>query len=112
MYGFLGGSMVKRNAGDSGDMDSIPGLGRFPWRRAWQPTPLFICNLLLFLNIILRFIHVAGVAVIHSCFTVPKLGYPLFYLCIFNLSSVFVKINNYSEQLAIHSSRNFSTPGV
>ena len=20
----------------------IPGLGRFPWRRAWQPTPLFL----------------------------------------------------------------------
>ena len=21
---------------------SIPGLGRFPWRRAWQPTPVFL----------------------------------------------------------------------
>ena len=70
-----------------------PWFGKIPWRRAWQPSPLFICNLLLFLNIILRFIHVAGVAVIHSCFTVPKLGYPFFYICIFNLSSVFV-VNN------------------
>ena len=22
--------------------DSIPGLGRFPWRRKWQPTPVFL----------------------------------------------------------------------
>ena len=27
------------NAGDTG---SIPGLGRFPWRRKWQPTPVFL----------------------------------------------------------------------
>jgi len=20
----------------------IPGLGRFPWRRKWQPTPVFL----------------------------------------------------------------------
>ena len=25
-----------------GDLGSIPGLGRFPWRRAWQPTPVFL----------------------------------------------------------------------
>ena len=24
------------------DVDSIPGWGRFPWRRAWQPTPVFL----------------------------------------------------------------------
>ena len=29
------------NAGDFRDMGSIPGLGRFPWRRALQPTPVF-----------------------------------------------------------------------
>ena len=29
------------NAGASGDMGSIPGSGRFPWRRQWQPTPVF-----------------------------------------------------------------------
>ena len=23
-------------------MGSIPGSGRFPWRRAWQPTPVFL----------------------------------------------------------------------
>ena len=27
------------NAGDTG---SIPGLGRFPWRRKWQPPPAFL----------------------------------------------------------------------
>ena len=26
------------NAGDIREIDSIPGSGRFPWRRAWQPT--------------------------------------------------------------------------
>ena len=25
-----------------GDMDSILGSGRFPWRRAWQPTLVFL----------------------------------------------------------------------
>ena len=24
------------------DVDSIPGLGRPPWRRKWQPTPVFL----------------------------------------------------------------------
>ena len=30
------------NAGATGDVDSPPGSGRFPWRRAWQPTPVFL----------------------------------------------------------------------
>ena len=30
------------NAGDIRDIDLIPGLGGFPWRRAWQPTPVFV----------------------------------------------------------------------
>ena len=29
-------------AGDTGDMGLIPGSGRFPWRRAGQPTPVFL----------------------------------------------------------------------
>ena len=29
-------------AGDIRDMGSIPGLGRSAWRRAWQPTPVFL----------------------------------------------------------------------
>ena len=29
-------------AGDMRDVGSIPGFGRFPWRRAWQPTPVFL----------------------------------------------------------------------
>ena len=29
------------NAGDTGDMGSIPGLEKIPWRRKWQPTPVF-----------------------------------------------------------------------
>ena len=36
--------MVKNlpaNARDIRDMDQIPGLQRSPWRRAWQPTPVF-----------------------------------------------------------------------
>ena len=40
-----GGSQVKSllaNAGDVRDLGSIPGLGRFPWRRKWQPTPVFL----------------------------------------------------------------------
>jgi len=30
------------NAGDVRDADLIPGSGRFPWRRTWQPTPVFL----------------------------------------------------------------------
>ena len=40
-----GGSVGKEstyNAGDAGDTGSIPGSGRFPWRRAWQPTLVFL----------------------------------------------------------------------
>ena len=37
--------MVKNlpaNAGDLRDVGSIPGVGKIPWRRAWQPTPVFL----------------------------------------------------------------------
>ena len=40
-----GGSVDKEstfNALDSGNTDSIPWLGRSPWRRKWQPTPIFL----------------------------------------------------------------------
>ena len=36
---WLGG---KEPACQAGDLGSIPGLGRFPWRRKWQPTPVFL----------------------------------------------------------------------
>ena len=32
----------KESACDAGDLGSIPGLGRFPWRGKWQPTPVFL----------------------------------------------------------------------
>ena len=35
-----GTSDGKEFACNPGDLSSIPGLGRFPWRRAWQPTPV------------------------------------------------------------------------
>ena len=37
--------MVKNppaNKGDTRDMGSIPASGVFPWRREWQPTPVFV----------------------------------------------------------------------
>ena len=37
--------MVKNppaNTEDSRDIGSIPGSGRFPWRRKWQPAPGFL----------------------------------------------------------------------
>jgi len=30
------------NAGDLRDVSSIPGSGISPWRRAWQPSPVFL----------------------------------------------------------------------
>ena len=40
--GFPGGSMVKNLPASTGDEASISGLGRFPWRRKWQPTSMFL----------------------------------------------------------------------
>ena len=37
-----GSSDGKESAYNAGDLGSIPGLGRFPWRRKWQPTPVFL----------------------------------------------------------------------
>ena len=42
MEGFPGGSEVKASACKVGDPGSILGLGRFPWRRKWQATPVFL----------------------------------------------------------------------
>ena len=41
-WGFPGGSDGKESACHAGDSGSIPGLGRPPWRREWQPTPVFL----------------------------------------------------------------------
>ena len=40
--GFPGSSVVKNLPAGAGDMTLIPGLGRFPQRRKWQPTPVFL----------------------------------------------------------------------
>ena len=43
--GSPGGVVIKSppaSAGDAKDSSSIPGLGRFPCRRKWQPTPVFL----------------------------------------------------------------------
>ena len=43
--GFPGGATVKNppaHSGETGDVGSMPGLGRFPGRRKWQPTPVFL----------------------------------------------------------------------
>ena len=40
--GFPGGSDGKESACTVGDLRLIPGLGRFPWRREWQPAPAFL----------------------------------------------------------------------
>ena len=41
-WGFPGGSVVKNLPANAGDAGSIPGLGRFPWRRKWQAIPVFL----------------------------------------------------------------------
>ena len=40
--GFPGGSVVRNPPANAGDMGLIPGLGRFPWRRKWQPSPVLL----------------------------------------------------------------------
>ena len=36
--GFPGGSVVKNSPTTGGDVGSVPGLRKIPWRRKWQPT--------------------------------------------------------------------------
>ena len=36
------GSVVNNPPANAGDVGSIPGLGRFPCRKEWQPTPVFL----------------------------------------------------------------------
>ena len=40
--GFPGASDGKESTCTAGDKGLIPGLGRPPWRRKWQPTPIFL----------------------------------------------------------------------
>ena len=40
--GFPAGWDHKESACNAGDLGLIPGSGRFPWRRKWQPTPVFL----------------------------------------------------------------------
>ena len=40
--GFPGDSALKNPPANAGDMSSIPESERSPWRRKWQPTPVFL----------------------------------------------------------------------
>ena len=40
--GFSGGSDGEESVCSVEDLGSIPGLKRFPWIRAWPPTPVFL----------------------------------------------------------------------
>ena len=39
---FSGGLDGNESACNVGDLSSIPWVGKIPWRRAWQPTPVFL----------------------------------------------------------------------
>ena len=41
VQGFPAGSAGKESTCNEGDLGSIPGPGKIPWRRKWQPTPVF-----------------------------------------------------------------------
>ena len=40
--GFPGGSAVKNPPANAGDTDSIPWVWKIPWKREWQPAPVFL----------------------------------------------------------------------
>ena len=42
VIGFPHSSVGKESACSEGKLGLIPGSGRFPWRRKWQPTPVFL----------------------------------------------------------------------
>ena len=39
---FPGGSDVKASVYSAGDPGSVPGVGKIPWRRKWQSTPVLL----------------------------------------------------------------------
>ena len=39
-WGFPGGSVVKNPPANTGDVD--PWVGKNPWRKKWQPTPVLL----------------------------------------------------------------------
>ena len=39
---FPNGSDGKESACKAGDLDSIPGFRKIPWRMKWLPTPVFL----------------------------------------------------------------------
>ena len=41
-YNTFPGGLDGKESCNAGELSSIPGLGRFPWRRAWQPTLVFL----------------------------------------------------------------------
>ena len=41
--GFPSGTSIKNPPANAGDMRGFdPWIGKIPWRRAWQPTPVFL----------------------------------------------------------------------
>ena len=42
LWGFPGDSDDKESACHAGDRDLIPGEGKIPWKREWQPPPVFL----------------------------------------------------------------------
>ena len=42
VWDFPRGSDGKKSAYNAGSLGSIPGSGRFPWRRKWQPTLILL----------------------------------------------------------------------
>jgi len=40
LLGSPGGSVIKNLSANAGDVGLIPGSGRCPWRRKWQPIPI------------------------------------------------------------------------
>ena len=41
VYGFPGGSDNKESACNAG-LEFNPWVGKIPWKRVWQPTPVFL----------------------------------------------------------------------
>ena len=42
LLGILGGSAGNESGCSVGDLGLTPWFGKIPWRRAWQPTPVFL----------------------------------------------------------------------
>ena len=97
---FPGGSDSKASAHNAGDPGSIPWVGKIPWRRKWQPTPVLLP----------RKFHAWRSLVGYSSWGRKELDTTerLHFLCFIHLSSVLPSLGSIKYFIVFNSMIDFS----